>query len=93
MDIFAAIKEETDLPILTDVHEPEQCDIVKDYVDVLQIPAFLARQTDLILAAANTQKPVNIKKISIYVTVGYKILSRKNTLSIQYKYMSNRKRL
>lgn len=62
LEIFATIKEETDLPILTDVHEPEQCDIIKDYVDILQIPAFLARQTDLILAAANTQKPVNIKK-------------------------------
>ena len=62
LDIFAAIKEETNLPILTDVHEPEQCDVIKDYVDILQIPAFLARQTDLVLAAAKTQKPVNIKK-------------------------------
>ncbi|MBU92784.1 MAG: 3-deoxy-8-phosphooctulonate synthase [Rhodobiaceae bacterium] len=62
LDIFAAIKEETNLPILTDVHEPAQCDVIKDYVDILQIPAFLARQTDLVLAAAKTQKPVNIKK-------------------------------
>ena len=84
LDIFAAIKEETDLPILTDVHEPEQCDIVKDYVDVLQIPAFLARQTDLILAAANTQKPVNIKKSQFMSPwdIKYsaeKVLSQSNT--------------
>tara|TARA_Y100001935_G_C17229150_1_gene469437 strand:+ start:184 stop:1008 length:825 start_codon:yes stop_codon:yes gene_type:complete len=62
LDIFAEIRKETGLPILTDVHEPQQCSIIKDYVDIIQIPAFLARQTDLILAAARTQKPINIKK-------------------------------
>ena len=51
-----------DLPILTDVHEREQCPIVAEYVDVLQIPAFLCRQTDLVVAAAKTGKVVNIKK-------------------------------
>lgn len=51
-----------DLPLLTDVHEKEQCAVVAQYVDVLQIPAFLCRQTDLVVAAARTGKVVNIKK-------------------------------
>ncbi len=50
------------LPIVTDVHEKEQCQIVAEHVDMLQIPAFLCRQTDLVVAAAQTQKVVNIKK-------------------------------
>ena len=51
-----------DLPILTDIHEREQCPVVAQYVDMLQIPAFLCRQTDLVVAAAKTGKVVNIKK-------------------------------
>lgn len=51
-----------DLPIVTDIHEREQCPIVAEYVDMLQIPAFLCRQTDLVVAAAKTGKVVNIKK-------------------------------
>lgn len=51
-----------DLPLLTDIHEREQCPIVAQYVDMLQIPAFLCRQTDLVVAAAKTGKVVNIKK-------------------------------
>ena len=51
-----------DLPLLTDIHEREQCPIVAKYVDMLQIPAFLCRQTDLVVAAAKTGKVVNIKK-------------------------------
>lgn len=51
-----------DLPILTDIHENQQCSIVAQYVDMLQIPAFLCRQTDLVVAAAKTGKAVNIKK-------------------------------
>ncbi len=51
-----------DLPLLTDIHEREQCQIVAQYVDMLQIPAFLCRQTDLVVAAAKTGKVVNIKK-------------------------------
>jgi len=51
-----------DLPVLTDVHSPDEARIAADYVDVLQIPAFLCRQTDLLVAAAETGKPVNIKK-------------------------------
>lgn len=62
MDVFAEIKESLRLPVLTDVHTAEQCAPVGEIVDVLQIPAFLCRQTDLLVAAANTGKVVNIKK-------------------------------
>ena len=50
------------IPTLTDVHTPEQCELVAQEVDILQIPAFLCRQTDLIIEASKTNKPVNIKK-------------------------------
>ncbi len=60
--IFAEVKERTGLPVTTDVHEPEQCAALAEVVDVLQIPAFLCRQTDLLMAAARTGKPVNVKK-------------------------------
>lgn len=62
MDVFAEIKETFGLPVLTDVHTAEQCAPVGQICDVLQIPAFLCRQTDLLIAAANTGKVVNIKK-------------------------------
>ncbi len=60
--IFEKIKSETGLAILTDVHETYQCEEIKHCVDIIQIPAFLARQTDLLIAAAKTNKVVNIKK-------------------------------
>jgi 2-dehydro-3-deoxyphosphooctonate aldolase (KDO 8-P synthase) len=62
LPIFAEVKERTGLAVITDVHEPEQCAAVAEAVDVLQIPAFLCRQTDLLVAAARTGKPVNVKK-------------------------------
>ncbi|QCE34029.1 3-deoxy-8-phosphooctulonate synthase [Acetobacteraceae bacterium] len=62
LDILSEIKEKTNLPVLTDVHLPEQCKEVASVVDVLQIPAFLCRQTDLLLEAGKTNKPVNVKK-------------------------------
>ncbi|HLX60019.1 MAG TPA: 3-deoxy-8-phosphooctulonate synthase [Planctomycetota bacterium] len=62
LQILARIKREFHLPILTDVHEPAQCDIVAEVADVLQIPALLCRQTDLIQAAGKTGKAVNVKK-------------------------------
>jgi 2-dehydro-3-deoxyphosphooctonate aldolase (KDO 8-P synthase) len=62
LPILADVRETTGLPVLTDVHEREQCRPVAEVVDVLQIPAFLCRQTDLLLAAAATGKPINIKK-------------------------------
>jgi 2-dehydro-3-deoxyphosphooctonate aldolase (KDO 8-P synthase) len=60
--VFAEIREVMAVPVLTDVHEPEQCAPVAEVVDVLQIPAFLCRQTDLLIAAAKTGRPVNVKK-------------------------------
>ena len=60
--VFEEVKAETGLPIVTDVHEPGQCAVVAEVVDVLQIPAFLCRQTDLLLAAGRTGKVVNVKK-------------------------------
>jgi 2-dehydro-3-deoxyphosphooctonate aldolase (KDO 8-P synthase) len=62
LEILAAVRREVGLPVLTDVHEPGQCAPAAEVVDVLQIPAFLCRQTDLLLAAAATGKPVNVKK-------------------------------
>ena len=62
LPIFAEIREATGMPVLTDVHEPHQCAEAAQAVDVLQIPAFLCRQTDLLLAAAATGKVVNVKK-------------------------------
>ncbi len=62
LDVFAEVKETFGFPILTDVHENEHCAKVAGVVDVLQIPAFLCRQTDLLLAAAATGLPVNVKK-------------------------------
>jgi 2-dehydro-3-deoxyphosphooctonate aldolase (KDO 8-P synthase) len=62
LPILAEVRETTGLPVLTDIHAPEQCMPVAEVVDVLQIPAFLCRQTDLLLAAGATGKPVNVKK-------------------------------
>jgi 2-dehydro-3-deoxyphosphooctonate aldolase (KDO 8-P synthase) len=62
LKIFQEIKKEFGCLIVTDVHEPSQCEIVAEVVDVLQTPAFLCRQTDLLIAAAKTGKVVNIKK-------------------------------
>lgn len=60
--IFADLRNELGIPVLTDVHEPDQCAPVAEVVDVLQIPAFLCRQTDLLVAAAKTGRPINVKK-------------------------------
>ena len=62
LPILAEVRETTGLPVLTDIHEREQCGPVAEVVDVLQIPAFLCRQTDLLLTAGATGKPINIKK-------------------------------
>ena len=62
LPIFAEIREKLGIPVLTDIHEREQCEPVAEAVDILQIPAFLCRQTDLLVAAAQTGKVVNIKK-------------------------------
>lgn len=62
LPVFEALKKKFGVPVLTDVHLPEQCDEVAAVVDVLQIPAFLCRQTDLLVAAAKTGKAINVKK-------------------------------
>ncbi len=62
LPVFDKIKKELNIPILTDIHNIEQCSIVANHVDVLQIPAFLCRQTDLLVAAAKTKKIINVKK-------------------------------
>ena len=62
LPIFDEVRKELGTPVLTDIHTEEQCELVAPHVDVLQIPAFLCRQTDLLLAAAKTGKVVNVKK-------------------------------
>ena len=62
LKIFQKIKKKFNVPILTDVHTVEQCKIISNFVDIIQIPAFLCRQTDLLIAAAKTNKIINIKK-------------------------------
>jgi 2-dehydro-3-deoxyphosphooctonate aldolase (KDO 8-P synthase) len=60
--VFAELRDKLGVPVLTDVHEPAQCATIAEVVDVLQIPAFLCRQTDLVVAAAKTGRAVNVKK-------------------------------
>ncbi len=62
LNIFKDIKKEYGVPVITDVHLPDQCAVVAEAVDVLQIPAFLSRQTDLLVAAGKTGKVINVKK-------------------------------
>ncbi len=62
LELLAQVKRATGLPLLTDVHEPAQCAAVAEVADALQIPAFLCRQTDLLVAAGATGRPVNVKK-------------------------------
>ena len=62
LPVFDKIKKDFNVPILTDVHNEEQCEIISKHVDIIQIPAFLCRQTDLLIAAAKTKKIINVKK-------------------------------
>jgi 2-dehydro-3-deoxyphosphooctonate aldolase (KDO 8-P synthase) len=62
LEVLRAVKEETGVPVLSDVHETWQAEKAAEVLDILQVPAFLCRQTDLVLAAARTMKPINIKK-------------------------------
>lgn len=62
MEIFADLKKEYGFPVLTDIHTEEQCGLVAPTIDILQIPAFLCRQTDLLIAAAKTGRVINVKK-------------------------------
>jgi 2-dehydro-3-deoxyphosphooctonate aldolase (KDO 8-P synthase) len=62
LTILSSVKKELDIPVLSDIHEPSQAKAAAEVLDIIQIPAFLCRQTDLILAAAKTLKPLNLKK-------------------------------
>ena len=62
LEILAMIKEKFDCPVTSDIHESSHCEIAKEFLDVIQIPAFLCRQTDLLLSAGKTNLPVNVKK-------------------------------
>lgn len=62
LNILAAVRRQTGLPVMTDVHEPGQAEVVAEVVDCLQVPAFLSRQTDLLCACAKTGKPISVKK-------------------------------
>jgi 2-dehydro-3-deoxyphosphooctonate aldolase (KDO 8-P synthase) len=85
--IFADIQKQFDLPVLTDVHTEEQCRIVGEVADILQIPAFLCRQTDLLIAAAKTGKVVNIKKGQFLAPWDMKNVAAKVTQSGNSKVM------
>jgi 2-dehydro-3-deoxyphosphooctonate aldolase (KDO 8-P synthase) len=62
LEVFTDLRDSLGVPVLTDVHEPDQCAAIAEVVDILQIPAFLCRQTDLLVAAAKTGRVVNVKK-------------------------------
>ena len=62
LEILAMIKEKFNCPVTSDIHEPTHCEIAKEFLDVIQIPAFLCRQTDLLLSAGKTNLPINVKK-------------------------------
>ena len=62
LDILSQIREKFECPVISDIHESSQCKIVKEALDVIQIPAFLCRQTDILLEAGRTKLPINIKK-------------------------------
>jgi 2-dehydro-3-deoxyphosphooctonate aldolase (KDO 8-P synthase) len=62
LEILGQIREELDVPVISDIHEPNQAEMVADVLDIIQIPAFLCRQTDLLTAVSKTGKPINLKK-------------------------------
>ena len=78
LPVFDKIRNDLELPVLTDVHTSEQCEIISKHVDVLQIPAFLCRQTDLLIAAAKTGKIINVKKGQFLAPMGYGKCNKKN---------------
>lgn len=87
LEIFTDIKKTFGLPVLTDVHTEEQCRVVGEVVDILQIPAFLSRQTDLLVAAAKTGKVINIKKGQFLAPWDMKNVAAKVTASGNTKVM------
>jgi len=77
LDILRKVRNRLKLPVLTDIHAPDEAAIAAEYVDILQIPAFLSRQTDLLIAAAETGKYVNIKKGQFMAPAGMKFAAEK----------------
>lgn len=77
LSMLAEVKKEFELPIVTDIHTPDQADVVAEVADILQIPAFLCRQTDLLVAAAKTGRIVNIKKGQFLAPAQMKPLAQK----------------
>ncbi|RCL02495.1 MAG: 2-dehydro-3-deoxyphosphooctonate aldolase (KDO 8-P synthase) [Candidatus Tokpelaia sp. JSC188] len=88
MHVFSELKKAFALPILTDVHNEEQCHLVSEVVDILQIPAFLCRQTDLLVAAAKTGRVVNVKKGQFLAPWDMKNVLKKVTESGNYNVMA-----
>ena len=76
--VFDKIRKEVGIPVLTDVHTIEQWEVVSKHVDVLQIPAFLCRQTDLLVAAARTGKIMNVKKVQFLAPWDMTNVTKKN---------------
>ena len=74
--VFKEVREEIGLPVVTDIHLPGQCAVAAENVDILQIPAFLCRQTDLLQAAAETGRAINVKKRAISCPVGHAACGR-----------------
>lgn len=87
LEILREVKERTGVPILTDIHEPWQADKVKEVVDIIQIPALLCRQTDLLAAAAKTGKTINVKKGQFMSPWEMKNVIEKITTCGNYKIM------
>jgi len=83
LKILQTIREQFDVPVITDIHQPDQAKIVAEVVDIIQIPAFLCRQTDLIVAAAETDKWINVKK--------GQFLSYNEVSNIKNKFKENKK--
>ena len=92
LEMLADVKKKLNVPVLSDVHEASQCNKAKDVLDILQIPAFLCRQTDLLVEAAKTQLAINIKKGQFVAPADMTHAVKKVEDSGNKKYSTNRKR-
>lgn len=79
LKLLAGIRREFGVPVVTDIHNPEEAAMAAEYVDVLQIPAFLCRQTDLLMAAARTGKVINIKRGSFWLRRRWRLLQERSS--------------
>ena len=90
MGIFDDLRKEFGITTVSDIHSEQQCAIVAPHVDVLQIPAFLCRQTDLLVAAAKTGNVINVKKGQFLAPLGHEKCARKTERKRQQKYIDDR---